>query len=99
SPEERQRLVELVPELREAIVPVRMPSQAGELAQVLREEMLEGLGGELLRADEAFLGGLTLEEYWKLPDKERARLWAEGGEENWDDVEEVDVLLDAVPAG
>lgn len=99
SPEERRRLVELAPELREVLAPVRTLPQARESARVLREEMLEGLGGELLRADQAFLGELTLEEYWELPDRERARLWAEWGEEDWDAVEEVDVSLNTVPAG
>ncbi len=99
SPEERRRLVELTPELREVLAPVRTPSQARESAQVLREEMLEGLGGELLRADEAFLGGLTLEEYWELPDRERAHLWAGWAEEDWDATEEVNVSLNAVSAG
>jgi len=50
-------------------------------------------GGELLRADEAFLGGLTLEGYWGLPDGERARLWTRWAEEDWDTIEEVDVSL------
>jgi len=99
SPEERRRLVELVPELRGMLAPVRTLAQARESARVLREEMLERSGGELLRADEAFLGGLTLEEYWELSDRERARLWAEWDEEDWDAAEEVNVLLDAVPAG
>jgi hypothetical protein len=99
SPEERRRLVELVPELREVLAPVRTLAQARESARVLQEEMVEGLGGGLLRADEAFLGGLTLGEYWRLPDKERAHLWAEWGEEDWDTAEEVNVSLDAVPAG
>jgi len=99
SSEERLRLVELVPELKEALAPVRTLSQAKESARMLQEEMLEGLGGELLRADEAFLGGLVLEEYWNLPDRERARLWTEWAEEDWDTFEEVDVSLNTVPAG
>ena len=99
SPEERRRLVELAPELREMLVPVRTLAQAKESARMLREEVLEGLGGELLGADEAFLGGLTLEEYWGLPDRERACLWAGWVEEDWDATEEVDVSLDAVTVG
>ena len=99
SLEERRRLVELAPELREVLTLVRTLPQARESAQRLQEEMLEGLGGELLRADEAFLGGLTLEEYWELPDRERAGLWTEWAEEDWDTLEEVDVPLNTVPAG
>lgn len=99
SPDERRRLVELAPELRKVLAPVRTRSQAQKSARVLREEMLEELGGELLRADEAFLGGLTLEEYWGLPDGERARLWTRWAEEDWDIIEEVDVSLNTVPAG
>ena len=99
SPHERRRLVELAPELRKVLAPARTRSQARESARVLREEMLEELGGELLRADEAFLGGLTLEEYWGLPDEERARLWTGWAEEDWDTIEEVDVSLNTMPAG
>jgi len=99
SPEERRRLIELAPELNEMLAPVRMPPQARESARALREEILEGLGGELLRADEAFLGGLTLEEYWELPEEERDLLWAEWAGEDWDTIEEVDVSLNTVPAG
>lgn len=99
SSEERLRLVELAPELKEALAPVRTLSQAKESARMLQEEMLEGLGGELLRADEAFLGGLVLEEYWNLPDRERARLWTEWAEKDWDTIEEVDVSLNTMPAG
>lgn len=99
SPEERRRLVELAPELREVLAPMRMLPQARESARMLREEVLEELGGELLKADEVFLGGLTLGEYWTLPDEERARLWAEWTEEDWDTIEEVDVSLNTLPSG
>lgn len=99
SLEERRRLVELAPELREALKQVRTLAQARESAQALREEMLEGLEGQLLWADEAFLGELTLGKYLDLPDEERARLWEVWAEEDWDATEKVDVCLDAVPAG
>jgi hypothetical protein len=99
SPEERRRLVELAPELREVLRPARTLAQARESAQALREEVQEGLGGELPGADEVFLGELTLGKYLDLPDEERARLWEMWAEEDWEAGEEVDVCPDAVPPG
>jgi DNA-binding MarR family transcriptional regulator len=68
SPEERRRLVELAPELREAVRPVRSLAQAQMSAEVLKQELVEGLKGETLSPNEPFLGGVTLEEYLNLPD-------------------------------
>lgn len=96
--EERRRLIDLVPDLREALNLDRALHQAKKSAQVLQEETLERMGGEYLEPDEPFLGGLTLEAYWKLSDEERERLWAEWSEEDWGAVEEVDVSLGAVSA-
>lgn len=73
--------MELAPELREVLEPVQTLPQATESARASREEVLEGLGGELLEAHEGFLGGLTLEEYREPPDREWARLWIEWDEE------------------
>lgn len=37
-------------------------------AEVLKQELVEGLKGETLSPNEPFLGGVTLEEYLNLPD-------------------------------
>ena len=99
SPEERRRLVTLVPELREALGPVRPLTQARRSAEALKQELLEGLRGEPLSPDEPFLEAMTLEEYLNLPDAERARLWEAWAEEDIDAIEEVDVRADAMPTG
>jgi hypothetical protein len=96
--EERRRLIDLVPELREALSSERTVEQARRSAQALREEVLEGVRGEYLKPDEPFLGGFTLEAYWRLSDEERERLWAEWAGEDWDTVEEIDVSLSALSA-
>jgi hypothetical protein len=60
--------------------------------------MLEALGEEPLWSDEIFLEELTLGRYLDLSE-ERAHLWEAWAREDWETSEEVDVRLDAVPAG
>jgi len=64
-----------------------------------RREMLEALGEEPLWSDEIFLEELTLGRYLDMSDEERAHLWEAWAREDWETSEEVDVRLDAVPAG
>ena len=61
--------------------------------------MLEALGEEPLWSDEIFLEELTLGRYLDMSDEERAHLWEAWAREDWEASEEVDVRLDAVPAG
>jgi hypothetical protein len=85
--EERRRLIALVPDLRDVLIPRRTLRQAKASARVLQQELRERMGGEYLKSDQPFLGDMTLQAYWALPDKERARLWAEWSAEAWDDCE------------
>lgn len=96
GPDDRQRLLELVPELGESVSrrPSRTVSQAKTSAEALRQEIATSLEERPLSPDEPFLGGLTLGDYLALSDEERDHLWCKwAGEESW---EEVDVLSDAV---
>ncbi|MFH1908934.1 MAG: hypothetical protein ABIL11_16395 [Chloroflexota bacterium] len=99
--EERQRLLDLVPELREELreLPGRTVSQAQESAEAMRQMLITGLGGEFLSSEEPFLGDLTLGEYLALPDEDRALLWDQWAENSALSWNEIDVRTDALPAG
>lgn len=101
SPEERRRLVELVPELREATThaPSRTPDEIHAAVERVRAEVMQALGGKLLSPAEPFLGDLTLGQYMELPDEDRARLWDEWAEIDLEELEELNVQPDAVSAG
>jgi len=101
SPEERRRLVELVPELRQAATqaPSRTPGEIHAAVERVRAEVMQALSGQLLSPAEPFLGDLTLGQYMDLPDEDRARLWDEWAETDLEELEELDVRPDAVSAG
>ena len=77
SPGDRQRLLELVPELREAAtrLPPRTLDEMQASAERVRAEVIQALTGQSLSPDEPFVDDLTLGQYLDLPDDERARLW------------------------
>ena len=101
SPGDRQRLLELVPELREA--PTRLPPRTLDEMQAsaerVRAEVIQALAGQRLSPDEPFVDDLTLGQYLDLPDDERARLWNAWADTELDSIEERDVRSDAMPAG
>lgn len=101
SREERQRLLDLVPELRDELreQPDRTVSQAQESAEAMRQMLITDLGKEFLPREAPFLGDLTLEEYLALPDEERAHLWDQWAEPPALAWTEMDVRTDALPAG
>jgi hypothetical protein len=100
TPADRQRLLDLVPELRqEAIrVPPRTPDEAQAAIERVREKVIQALAGQLLAPDEPFVGDLTLGQYLNLPDEARARLWEAWADGDLHQLEERDVRPDAVPA-
>ena len=61
--------------------------------------MLQALGGELLSPEEPFLDDLTLGQYLELSDETRTRLWDDWADVDLEELEELDVRADAVPAG
>ena len=97
---DRQRLLELVPELRETpnmLLSVQVTKDQAPVEQ-LRREILAALDGQLLAPDEPFLDDLTVGDYLNLPDAERAHLWDRWTAESDLAWEEVDVRADALLA-
>ena len=100
TPADRQRLLDLVPELRQEAtrVPPRTPDEALAAIERVREKVTQALAGQLLLPDEPFVGALTLGQYLNLPDEARARLWEAWADGDIHQLEERDVRPDAVPA-
>ncbi len=76
----------------------RTLDDAHETVKQLQQEVLQMQGGQLLSPDEPFLEGLTLREYLDLPEAEQAKLWNKWGDISLEELEEVEVQPDAVPA-
>ena len=101
-----RELIRLVPELREVGVPVEevAPSQRdpGELRTWYTAKVKEvGPGYRTMQDNDPFLDGLTVGEYFALTDEEQKALWDRLYTEELDrfeDMEELDVPPEAVPA-
>src|SRR5262245_2902425 len=100
TPVDRQRLLDLVPELRQEAtrVPPRTPDEAQAAIERVREKVTQALAGQPLAPDEPFVGDLTLGQYLNLPDEERACLWETWANGDLYQLEERDVRPNAVPA-
>lgn len=98
--DDRERLFDLVPDLRQVATQPssRTISQAQASVARLRAEML-ATPEEPIAPDEPFLGNLTLDQYHALPDKEKAHLWDEWADLDLMDLEEQEVAPNALPAG
>ena len=89
----------MVPELAtDAIKEKRLLDEADQTVEQLKEDILTELGGEPLSSDEPFLDGFTLGQYLELSEAERAKLWDEWNEVALEDIEEVEVRPNALPA-
>lgn len=100
--EEREQLKMLVPELRgDPKVEDGLPIDLAELRRYVLEELAQvGEAYPPLQPDDPFLGGLTVEEYFALPEERRERVWDQAHVMEIEDFEERDVRPDAdVPAG
>ncbi len=76
TPDDRQRLISLVPDLRQtAHHPSRTPDQARTGVELLQKKVMAALNNQPLSPDEPFLGNLTLSQYNALPDYEKSKLW------------------------
>lgn len=99
-PEDRQRLLAMVPELTaEVIKQEKLLDEANRTVAELKQELLVELGGEPLSSDEPFLDGLTLGQYLELSEAERAKLWDKWSEVAFEDIEEVEVPPNALNDG
>lgn len=96
-PADQQRLLNMVPELRQVAIqgPPRTADEARASAERLRAEVV--LANQRLSPDDPFLGGLTLRHYLDLPDEERARLWEGEADVDLYEVKEREVQPDAMP--
>ena len=98
---ERQRLLELVPDLFEQS---NRPRSAQALAEAdgavdqLRHELLAALNSRPLAQDDPFLDDMTVGEYLELSDAARAELWDRLTINKAVSWQEVDVHDDALPA-
>ena len=98
-PEDRQQLLAMVPELAtDAIKQKELLDEADQTVEQLKEDILTELGGYPLSADEPFLDGFTLGQYLGLSEAERAKLWDEWSEVALEEIEEVEVRPNALPA-
>lgn len=72
---DRRRLLELAPELREAVSQPRTLKEAAASVEYTRAAVQAALGDQPLSADTPFLDDLTLGQYLDLPEDDRAALW------------------------
>lgn len=98
TPLEIGQLFRLVPTLRRSKRPPQPSYQVNQ--QAIRdyiEQELAALGPEYraTRDTDPFIGGLSVREYFALPDAEQEQLWAEQHAMDIDDFEEYDVRPDA----
>ena len=100
TPADRQRLLDLVPELHQEATRVapRILDEAQAAIERVRDKVTQALAGQLLLPDEPFVEQLTLGQYLNLPDEARARLWEAWADGDLHQLEERDVRPDAVPA-
>lgn len=94
TPQEIGQLVELVPSLRHPAQGKRVRYDI--VGQDMREYVLKeltALGDEYrpMQADDPFVGGMRVEEFFGLPGEEQARLWDKQHQMDIDDFEERDV--------
>ncbi len=100
SRSDRERLLDLVRELRQSVLSPTQPQGEQQAAAVerVRGEVSRLLEGHLLSLSEPFLGELTLGQYLDLPDEERGQLWGAWTEIEPEELEELDVRTTAMPA-
>ncbi|MBM4464183.1 MAG: hypothetical protein FJ014_01215 [Chloroflexi bacterium] len=91
SQKEREQLKVLVPELQRP-PEAKLLIDKGNLRDYIQQELAK-VGGEYRPLTEAdpFLGGLTVGEYFAMPDEERERIWNEEHSMEIEDFEEHDV--------
>lgn len=95
------RLVELVPELQ-TIHSKKLPisSEQAELADYFDRQFENLTAYPPMQDDDPFVGGLTVAEFFALPEVDQDRIWSEAHLEAEDRIgdQEQDVQPDALPA-
>ena len=98
SRSDQYRLLDLVPDLRQrASTPTVQPlvEWPPELDD-LRAQVMAALGNKPLTPDEPFMDGLTIGEYLALNNEEEDTLWEQLADVDLLDIDEVEVMPDAV---
>lgn len=97
---EKRQLLNLVPELHQVAIqpPVRTPEQIQASIATATAEIMKDLNHQPISGDQPFLGGLSLNEYLALPDKEQAKIWDEAEEIDMMELEEMEVSPDVLLA-
>lgn len=94
-------LVQLVPELR-TIRPeaADIPVEQDVLLTYFERKRNKWQECQPLRGDDPFLAGLTVAEFFALPEEEQVRLWDQAHAEAWHEIQghEQPVQADALPA-
>lgn len=99
GPQDQQRLLAMVPELAtEAIKQKKFLEEADQTVEQLKQDLLTELSGQPLSSAEPFIDEFTLEQYLELSEAERAELWDKWSEVALEDIEEVEVHPNALPA-
>ena len=76
----------------------KLLDNAAQTVEQLKQELLAELDRQPLSSDEPFLGGFTLGQYLELSETAREKLWDEWSEDALEDIEEVEVQPNALPA-
>lgn len=74
TPEERALLVDLVPELRHG---TSLAEGQRDLMSYFAAKLEAFPSAPLMRDEDPFIGGLSVREFFALPEKEQARVWDE----------------------
>jgi len=94
-------LIQLVPELR-TIRPeaVDIPAEQDALLTYFERKRSDWQECRPLQDNDPFLAGLTVAEFFALPEEEQARLWDQAHAEAWREIQghEQPVRADALPA-
>jgi len=98
NPSDRQRLLDLAPELRDAVIQAtsRTLDEAQANVTQLQTEVKQALAGQHLSSETPFLGDLTLGQYLDLPENERSQLWEDWTKLELEELEESDIKIDPV---
>ncbi len=96
---DQKRLIELVPTLQQTTSQMQTCNveQTHNNISRLQNEVLAAIGNQPLSTKEPFFGNLTLEQYHVLPEHKKAKLWDEHGIDNLMELEEQEVIIDALP--
>ncbi|MDQ3250318.1 MAG: hypothetical protein M3Q45_14050 [Chloroflexota bacterium] len=96
----QRRLLELVPDLRQVAVqlPLANVEPVSPRFEELRAQVLAALDNRPLSPDELFLGGLTITQYDALTEQAKDKLWDQVAGIDLMQMEEVEAVVDALPA-